>query len=149
MYITITLISRTVPARHDSYMLIFILLFITTLQETVLPQSRFDQRSPLRFMVQSTNNTLTGNINLFHTLAGATQLNVKLNGPVVTFVNKHARIRYRHMKPLACAQHIICYEFRTQIYMQSLTCVSVQSTPWQVGRAGRKLGVCSDIFRPG
>ena len=26
---------------------------------------------------------------------------------------------------------------------------TVRSTPWQVGRAGRKLGVCSDIFRAG
>jgi hypothetical protein len=57
MCITITLIGRIVPARHGSFYSydIFVLLFITTLQDTVLPQSRFDQRSPLRIMFQSTN----------------------------------------------------------------------------------------------
>lgn len=71
MCITITLIGCTVPARHGSFYAydIFVLLFITTLQDTVLPQSRFDQRSPLRIMFQSTN-TPTVNINLLHTHIG-------------------------------------------------------------------------------
>jgi hypothetical protein len=63
------LIDRTVTARHDSFYAytVLILLVITTLEETVLPQSRFDQRSPLRIVIQSTNNTSIVNINLSHT----------------------------------------------------------------------------------
>jgi hypothetical protein len=54
MYITITFIGRTVPATHGSFCAynVSILHFITALQETVHPQSTFDQRSPFRINIK-------------------------------------------------------------------------------------------------
>jgi hypothetical protein len=92
MYITIAALYQPDMAVFYAYN-IFMLLFVTTLQETVLMQSRFDQQSPLRVMIQRRNNTPIININLFHTQTGATQvrINIKLNTSIVTCVNKHAR----------------------------------------------------------
>jgi len=46
MYITIAALYQSDMAVFYAYN-IFILLFVITLQETVLMQSRFDQQSPL------------------------------------------------------------------------------------------------------
>jgi len=66
MYITIAALYQSDMAVFYAYN-IFILLFVITLQETVLMQSRFDQQSPLWITIQRTNNTPIININLFYT----------------------------------------------------------------------------------